>query len=110
MANSRQQVLVAFQQVEDNLSTLRILQGQVQTQLDAVKASTRAAQLSRTQYNKGAVNDQDVIDAERIVLQSQRLAWQLAGAQAVATVNLIRALGGGWGDSPAVQQPQIAQR
>jgi multidrug efflux system outer membrane protein len=43
-----------------------------------------------------------VIDAERTVLQSQRAAVQLAGVQATSTVNLIRALGGGWGDMPAV--------
>jgi len=114
VANYRQQVLVAFQEVEDNLSTLRILQGQVRTQSDALRASTRAAQLSRTQYTEGAVNYLDVIDAERTVLQSQRVAVQLAGAQAVATVKLIRALGGGWGDAPAATQAvppaQVAQR
>ena len=108
VANYRQQVLVAFQEVEDNLSDLRILEGQTQTQADAVKSSSRAAQLSRTQYNEGAVNYLDVIDAERTVLQSQRIAVQLSGTQAVATVNLIRALGGGWGDAvPApVPEPQ----
>ncbi len=65
VANYRQQVLVAFQEVEDNLSDLRILEGQTQTQADAVKSSSRAAQLSRTQYNEGAVNYLDVIDAEQ---------------------------------------------
>ena len=45
------------------------------------------------------VNFLDVIDAERTVLQSRRAAVQLAGVQAAATVNLIRALGGGWGDA-----------
>ncbi|SAL18296.1 efflux transporter outer membrane subunit [Caballeronia humi] len=112
VANYRQQVLVAFQEVEDNLSDLRILEGQTQTQADAVKSSGRAAQLSRTQYNEGAVNYLDVIDAERTVLQSQRVAVQLAGTQAVATVNLIRALGGGWGDAmpTPVVEPSLAQR
>ena len=99
-------------EVEDNLSDLRILEGQTQTQEDAVKSSGRAAQLSRTQYNEGAVNYLDVIDAERTVLQSQRVAVQLAGTQAVATVNLIRALGGGWGDAmpTPVVEPSLAQR
>jgi multidrug efflux system outer membrane protein len=50
----------------------------------------------------GAVNFLDVIDADRTVLQSQRAAAQLAGLQAVATVNLIRALGGGWPTAPAL--------
>jgi outer membrane protein, multidrug efflux system len=62
----------------------------------------RAAQLSRTQYKEGAVNFLDVIDADRTVLQSQRAAAQLAGLQAVSTVNLIRALGGVWSTAPAL--------
>ena len=97
VARYRQQVLVAFQEVEDNLSSLRILRDQTQTQTDAVNASTRAAAISRSQYNEGAVTYLEVIEAERSVLQTQRSAVQLAGVQAISTVNLIRALGGGWG-------------
>lgn len=103
VANYRQQVLVAFQEVEDNLANLRILTDQIQAQNDAVQSSARAAQLSRTQYREGSVSYLDVIDSERTVLQTQRASVQLAGAQAVSTVNLIRALGGGWGDMPATQ-------
>ncbi|WP_061115636.1 MULTISPECIES: efflux transporter outer membrane subunit [unclassified Caballeronia] len=112
VASYRQQVLVAFREVEDNLSDLRILEDQTATQDDAVKASVRAAQLSRTQYTEGAVNYLDVIDAERTVLQTQRASVQLRGTQAVSTVNLIRALGGGWGDAkPApVPEPSLAQK
>ncbi len=111
VANYRQQVLVAFREVEDNLSDLRILEDQTQMQAEAVSSSTRAAQLSRTQYNEGAVNYLDVIDAERSVLQARRAAVQLSGVQAVATVNLVRALGGGWGDMPApADVPAVAQR
>ncbi|GAB3628688.1 RND transporter [Pandoraea terrae] len=110
VANYRQQVLVAFQEVEDNLSNLRLLSDQTRAQGDAVKASNRAAQLSRTQYQEGSISYLEVIDAERSVLQSQRSAVQLAGAQAVSTVNLIRALGGGWGDAggPATSPQQSA--
>lgn len=102
VANYRQQVLQAFQEVEDNLSDLRILEQQTQTQNEAVQASTRAATISRTQYREGAVNYLDVIDAERTVLQSQTTAVQLSGLQAAATVNLVRALGGGWGAAVTV--------
>ncbi|WP_454871554.1 efflux transporter outer membrane subunit [Paraburkholderia xenovorans] len=98
VANYRQQVLVAFREVEDNLSDMRILEDQTRTQNEAVKASQRAADLSRSQYTEGAVNYLDVIDAERTVLQARRAAVQLQGVQAASTVNLIRALGGGWGD------------
>jgi len=108
VASYRQQVLVAFREVEDNLSDLRILEDQTATQDDAVKASVRAAQLSRTQYTEGAVNYLDVIDAERTVLQTQRASVQLRGTQAVSTVNLIRALGGGYrADAP---QPALAAK
>ncbi|MEA3123158.1 MAG: outer membrane protein multidrug efflux system, partial [Caballeronia sp.] len=108
VANYRQQVLVAFQEVEDNLSDLRILQDQTRTQAEAVSASNRAAQLSQSQYKEGAVTYLDVIDAQRTVLQSQRTAVQLAGVQATSTVNLIRALGGGWGDMPAAPAAPVA--
>jgi len=101
VAQYRQQVLVAFREVEDNLADLRLLDDQMREQNDAVQASERAAHLSRTQYTEGAVSYLDVIDGERQVLLSQLQASHLAGTQAVSTVNLIRALGGGWGDLQA---------
>jgi outer membrane protein, multidrug efflux system len=111
VAKYRQQVLVAFQEVEDNLSDMRILEAQTRTQDEAVKASNRAADLARVQYEQGAVSYLDVIDAQRTVLQARRTAVQLQGVQAAATVNLIRALGGGWGDAsaPAVPAPGEAK-
>jgi multidrug efflux system outer membrane protein len=101
VAQYRQQVLVAFREVEDNLADLRLLDDQMREQNDAVQASQRAAHLSRTQYTEGAVSYLDVIDGERQVLISQLQASHLSGTQAVATVNLIRALGGGWGEVTA---------
>jgi multidrug efflux system outer membrane protein len=111
-ANYQQQVLVAFREVEDNLSDLRILDDQTKAQAEAVEASNRAAELSSTQYKEGAVTYLDVIDAERSVLQAQRTSVQLTGLQATSTVNLIRALGGGWGDTPltAAGTENIARR
>lgn len=100
----RQKVLTAFREVEDSLADLRILKGQTGTQADAVRASTRAAQLSRVQYSDGAINYLDVIDSQRTVLRSQLSQTQLYGVQIVATVQLIRALGGGWGDPAALSQ------
>jgi multidrug efflux system outer membrane protein len=105
VAQYRQQVLVAFKEVEDNLSDLRLLDDQVQAQDDAVNASQRASHLSQTQYQEGQVSYLDVIDSERQVLQTQLQASHLEGTQAVSTVNLIRALGGGWGDAPASDVP-----
>jgi outer membrane protein, multidrug efflux system len=98
VAQYRQQVLIAFREVEDNLSDLRLLDDQIREQNNAVSASQRSAHLSRTQYEEGEVSYLNVIDSERSVLTAQLQASQLQGSQAVATVNLIRALGGGWGD------------
>jgi multidrug efflux system outer membrane protein len=116
VAQYRQQVLVAFREVEDNLSDLRLLTDQTREQNDAVNASKRAEHLSQTQYQEGQVAYLDVIDAQRQVLQSQLQLSHLAGTQAVSTVNLIRALGGGWGDvktdvgSADATQQQVAKR
>ncbi|MEK6290905.1 MAG: TolC family protein, partial [Paraburkholderia tropica] len=99
VAQYRQQVLVAFREVEDNLSDLRLLDDQIRQQDEAVNASERSAHLSRTQYEEGEVSYLNVIDSERTVLVSQLQASHLQGSQAVAAVNLIRALGGGWGDA-----------
>jgi len=111
VAQYRQQVFVAFREVEDNLSDLRLLDDQLRAQDDAVSASQRAAHLSRTQYDEGQVSYLNVIDSERSVLVSQLQASQLRGLQAVATVNLIRALGGGWGDAKDdAASPPLAAR
>ncbi|MGE8064267.1 efflux transporter outer membrane subunit [Pseudomonas sp. NPDC089569] len=110
VANYRQQVLVAFREVEDNLSDLRVLEEQTLTQSRAVEASSRAAKVARAQYTEGDVIYLSVIDAERTALQSRRAAVQLQGAQVAATVNLIRALGGGWGSASAVKNQEVTQR
>ncbi|OAM52532.1 RND transporter [Methylovorus sp. MM2] len=106
VANYRQTVLNAFGEVEDNLSGLRILDEQTLTQDAAVQASSRAAHLSQVQYREGSVSNLDVIDAERTVLQQQLVSRRLDGERAQATVNLIRAIGGGWDDSTKVSTNQ----
>lgn len=92
----RQTVLNAFREVEDNLSSLRILGTQTEVQHAAVQSAARAADLSKTQYREGSISYLDVIDADRAVLQQKRTAVQLNGERAQAAVNLIRAIGGGW--------------
>ncbi|MGI4847058.1 MAG: efflux transporter outer membrane subunit [Janthinobacterium lividum] len=96
VAKYRQTVLTAFGEVEDNLAGLRLLGQQIEAQDRAVEASTRAARLSRIQYREGAVSFLDVIDADRSVLLQRRVSVQLDGERARVTVNLIRAIGGGW--------------
>lgn len=96
VARYRQQVLVAFQDVENALIDLRTLAGQAEAQERAVAAARRTFDLSNSQYTKGASNFLEVIDAERTALQSERQATLLNGQRMQASVQLIKALGGGW--------------
>jgi multidrug efflux system outer membrane protein len=95
-------VLGALREVEDTLSGLRILSEQSREQAQSVVAAQRSAQLSNTRYRNGFVNYLEVIDAERTVLSTQRAATQVERERALATVELIRALGGGWGETERV--------
>ena len=96
VARYRQQVLAAFQDVENSLSDLRFLAEQAAAQGRAVEAARRTLELSQNQYRNGAVTFLDVTDAERTVFNSERTAAQLLGQRMQATVQLIKALGGGW--------------
>jgi multidrug efflux system outer membrane protein len=97
VADYQQSVLIAFREVEDNLAGMRILAEQSREQAKAIESARRAAQLSSTRYRNGFVNYLEVIDAERSVLSTQRGATQVERERVLATVGLIRALGGGWG-------------
>ena len=110
VARYREQVLVAFQEVEDNLVNLRILQDQTRVQGEEVAASTCASELSKTQYEEGSVAYLSVIDTERVVLQARLTSVRLRGVQATSTVNLIRALGGGWGQPASPAQDGVKIR
>ena len=96
VANYRQTVLNAFREVENGLSDQRILDQQIQAQNQALSSSRHANQLSHLRYREGAISYLDVIDSDRTILQQEQLAAQLKGGQIIASVNLIRALGGGW--------------
>jgi len=98
-ANYRQQALVAFEDVEDGLSGLRILSTEAAQQGQAADAARRAAQLSDDQYKNGLVNYLQIVDAEQTELDNERIAVQINGQRFVTTVMLIKALGGGWADS-----------
>jgi outer membrane protein, multidrug efflux system len=99
VADYRQNVLVAFAEVEDNLAGLRVLSAQSDATRDSLASAQRALKLADTRYRAGATSYLDVIDAQRGVLSIRRLDTQIAGARATSTVALIRALGGGW-DTP----------
>jgi hypothetical protein len=81
---------------ENALVDLHTLAGQASEQEVAVTAARRALELSQQQYEKGAVSFLDVLDAERTLLQDERVSAQLLGARMQVTVQLIKALGGKW--------------
>jgi multidrug efflux system outer membrane protein len=95
----RLRLLVAFQEVEDGLSGLRVLSQQAEAQSRAMASARRTADLSTTRYNAGLVSYLEVVDAERTALQSELLATQIQGQRLVTSVFLVKALGGGWQDS-----------
>ena len=101
VANYRQQVLVAFGEVEDSLSGIRHLADQASAQQRAVMHARRAAGLATDRYRSGLVSYIEVVDANREALQTERENAQLAGQRLIAAVQLIKALGGGWDNSPA---------
>jgi multidrug efflux pump len=107
VATYRQQVLVAFGDVEDSLSDIRHLADQAVAQQSAVTNSQLAANLAGERYRSGVVSYIEVVDANRDALNAERAATQLTGQRLVATVQLIKALGGGFGvDSTAARAGQ----
>lgn len=98
VASYREQVLGALREVEDPLAQLRTLAAQRDAQQRAVGAAARATQLSETRYRNGYVSQLDWLDAQRSELALRRQSLQVEAAQYQATVSLVRALGGGWGE------------
>ena|SRR5215471_16995590 len=96
VANYRQSVLNAFQEVEDNLAALRILEQESATQADAVAAAQRSLQISTNRYKEGLVDYLEVLTAQTALLTNQRTQADITTRQFAANVLLIRALGGGW--------------
>jgi NodT family efflux transporter outer membrane factor (OMF) lipoprotein len=96
VANYRQTVLTAFKEVEDNLSTLRILSQELQQQNAAVESSQRYLTLANDRYKSGLDSYLNVIAAQTTLLSNQRTAMNLRMQQMTASVQLIKALGGGW--------------
>lgn len=106
VANYRQTVLTAFQQVEDNLAALGILAKEGQVQEEAVRAAREAVVVSTNQYKAGTISHTDLLVVENTALSNERVALTILGNRMNASVLLIKALGGGWstGDLPQVAQ------
>jgi NodT family efflux transporter outer membrane factor (OMF) lipoprotein len=96
VAQYRQTVLVAFQEVEDALAGLEVFATAAKSQDAAVADSQRALNIALNRYTGGLVTYLDVVTAQQSLLSNQREAAQIQGGQLVASVMLVKALGGGW--------------
>jgi NodT family efflux transporter outer membrane factor (OMF) lipoprotein len=108
-ANYRQTVLNAFQQVQDGVTGLSVLDGAAKQSHAAVDDSRKLLSLANDRYSGGLVAYLDVITAQQTLLTSERQDVQIHGQQMTLSVSLVKALGGGWDVSaPAVTQDQVA--
>jgi NodT family efflux transporter outer membrane factor (OMF) lipoprotein len=96
VANYRQTVLTAFQEVEDNLAILRILDDEARAQQAAVAAAEHSLDLSTNRYKGGVVSYLEVTTAQSTALADERAAVDILRRRMTASVSLIKALGGGW--------------
>lgn len=96
VASYRETVLTGFQEVEDNLAALRILESEAAVQEEAVRASEESLAITLNQYKSGIVNYLQLVTVQQIALSNERAAAILLGNRMTAAVLLIKALGGGW--------------
>lgn len=96
VANYRQTALTAFQEVEDNLSTLRVLEQESVKQHEATVAAENSLQLSLNRYKGGLVTYLEVITAQSIALSNERTEADILRRRMDGSILLIKALGGGW--------------
>jgi NodT family efflux transporter outer membrane factor (OMF) lipoprotein len=96
VAAYRQNVLTAFQDVEDNLAALRVLADEASQQADATRSAERSLALANNRYQAGITTYLEVITAQSAALANERTASEIVTRQMVASVLLIKALGGGW--------------
>jgi len=106
VAAYRESVLTGFQQVEDNLAAVRILENEAKVQDDAVVAAQRSLDLSNMRYTGGVTSYLEVIIAQSAALADEVTAVNILGRRMADTVLLIQALGGGWDRSSLPQRPE----
>ena len=107
VAAYRETTLVAFQEVEDNLAALRILEEEAQALDEAVKSAQKATAITTNQYKAGTAAYLNVITAETAELGNERTAINVLGQRLNASVLLIKALGGGWDASTLPQAKEL---
>ena len=106
VASYRQTVLTAFQDVEDQLATLRILAQEQQMQQQAVEASRESVVLTTNQYKVGIVSYLNVVTAQATAMTNERTAISINGQRLAAAALLVKALGGGWSEDARKSIPE----
>lgn len=106
VANYRETVLTGFQQVEDNIAALRILEHEAQVQEKAVVAAQKYLELANTRYVGGVTSYLEVTTAQSAALSDQLTAVNILGRRMVSAVTLVQALGGGWDRSALPERPE----
>jgi NodT family efflux transporter outer membrane factor (OMF) lipoprotein len=106
VANYRQTVLTGFQQVEDNVAALRILEHEAEVQDNAVKAAQKYLELAITRYKGGVTSYLEVTTAQSAALSDEVTAVNILGRRMVDAVTLVQALGGGWDRSALPEHPE----
>jgi NodT family efflux transporter outer membrane factor (OMF) lipoprotein len=107
VANYRQTVLTAFQQVEDNIAAMRVLEAEYNIQADSSKNADEAERIANNQYQAGQVDFTTVVVAQNTALAARRTVLQTSRGRLVAMVDLVQALGGGWN---ATQLANVKER
>lgn len=110
IANYRQTVLTAFEQVENNLASLRVLSKEIQEQDTAIKSAQRSLTLATDRYRLGIDPYLNVITAQTTLFGNEQTAVNLRVEQIVSSLQLIEALGGGWDSSKLPTSQQIISR
>lgn len=106
VASYRETTLTAFQQVEDNLAALRVLENEAAVQATAVEAAQRSLDLSVTRYEGGVTTYLEVITAQNAALADEVTAVNILGRRMASAVLLLEALGGGWDRADLPQRPE----
>ncbi|MGZ8224173.1 MAG: efflux transporter outer membrane subunit, partial [Methylobacter sp.] len=107
VAAYRQTVLIGFQEVEDHLAALRILEQEMQVQAKAVAAARKAVELTTNQYQAGTISYLNVMTAQAAALTNEITAVDLQSQRLNAAVLLVKALGGGWNVAGLPNQDEV---
>ncbi len=106
----RENVLAAFVQVEDNVAAVRILAEEAAQQTEAVAAAERLLTLAQSRYSGGITTYLEVVTAQQVALANERAAVDVLTRRMTASVNLVKALGGGWQAEDSSQSSVLSSR